>query len=168
VSDDEYPLRPFMAADIMALRELFAASIEELTQDDYTEDQRVAWASNAADPEEFAKRLSSNLTLVVHVQGEHLGFATLKDNTLLEMLYVHPFHAGIGVGTALADALEKIALARGSKQLTVQSSDTAVPFFERRGYVATQRTLLPMDDEWLLNTTMTLQLTPRVAKADND
>ena len=44
-----HPLRPFMPADAIGLRELFAASIEELTQDDYDEDQRAAWASLAED-----------------------------------------------------------------------------------------------------------------------
>ena len=39
-----YPLRPFLPGDTMALRELFAQSIEELTQDDYDEEQRAAWA----------------------------------------------------------------------------------------------------------------------------
>lgn len=165
MSGDEFPLRPFMAADIMPLRELVAASIEELTQDDYSEDQRAAWASMASDADAFAKRLSSNLTLVVHVEDQHLGFATLKDNCKLDMLYVHPYHVGIGVGTALADALEKIALARGASQMTVEVSDTAVPFFEGRGYIATQRNLLPIDDEWLSNTTMTKPLKSSAAKA---
>jgi len=51
---NDYPLRPFLPADTMALRELFAQSIEELTQEDYDEDQRAAWASAAEDAAEFA------------------------------------------------------------------------------------------------------------------
>jgi len=165
MSDDDFPLRPYLAADIMALRELFAASIEELTAEDYNEDQRVAWASRAEDAEAFAKRLSSNLTLVVHALDEHLGFATLKDNSVLDMLYVHPYHARIGVATALVDAMETIARARGAETMTVEASDTAVPFFQDRGYVATSRNLVEMDDEWLSNTTMTKQLKPGAVKA---
>lgn len=165
MSDDDFPLRPYMAADIMALRELFAASIEELTQDDYTEDQRAAWASLAADADAFARRLSSNLTLVVHIEDEHLGFATLKDNAVLDMLYVHPYHARIGVGTALADAMETIATARGAPMISVDASDAAVAFFEDRGYVATQRNLVAIEDEWLSNATMTKVLKPSAAKA---
>lgn len=162
---DDFPLRPYLAADIMALRELFAASIEELAQDDYTEEQRIAWAgSAAADAEAFAKRLASHLTLVVHIEDEHLGFATLKDNSVLDMLYVHPWHARIGVATALVDAMEKIATARGGEAMTVEASDTAVPFFEDRGYVATSRNLVEMDDEWLSNTSMTKQLKANAAK----
>ncbi|MGE0630060.1 MAG: N-acetyltransferase family protein [Hyphomicrobiaceae bacterium] len=152
------PLRPFVPADAMALRELFAQSIEELTQDDYDEDQRVAWAATAEDAQDFATRLGSMLTLVVQIDGEHAGFASLKDNAVIEMLFVHPWHAGEGVGSALVDALEKIAAARGTAELTVDASDTAVMFFEGRGYVATQRNAVPLDDQWLTNTTMKKQL----------
>ena len=103
-----YPLRPVLPADTMALRDLFAASIEELTAEDYDDDQRAAWASTAEDAQAFAKRLADALTLVVHVEGEHLGFAALtKDNKTIDMLYVHPFYAGEDIGTALCDAWKR-------------------------------------------------------------
>jgi putative acetyltransferase len=154
-----YPLRPFMPADTIGLRELFAASIEELTQEDYDEDQRIAWASMAEDAQAFAKRLGSMVTLVVQIEGEYAGFASLKDNTVLDMLFVHPYHAGEGVGSALCDALERIAAARGASEISVDASETAAPFFEDRGYVATRRNSVPVDDQWLANTTMTKKLT---------
>lgn len=156
----KHPLRPFMPADTMALRELFAASIEELTQEDYDEDQRVAWASAAEDAQAFAKRLGGMVTLVVMIDGEHAGFGSLKDNKVLDLLFVHPYHVGEGVGTALCDALERIAAARGATEITVDASETAAPFFEDRGYVATRRNSVPIEDQWLTNTTMTKMLTP--------
>lgn len=155
-----HPLRPFMPADTMGLRELFAASIEELTQEEYDEDQRVAWASAAEDAQAFAKRLGGAVTLVVMIEGEYAGFGSLKDNTQIDMLYVHPWHAGEGVGSAIADALERIAAARGASEITVEASDTAQIFFEGRGYVPTQRNSVPVDDQWLTNMTMKKQLTP--------
>ena len=153
-----YPLRPFLPGDTMALRELFAQSIEELTAEDYDEDQRVAWAATAADAEAFAERLGSMVTLVVQVEGEYAGFASLKDNATFDMLYVHPYHAGKGIGTALADAIERIARGRGANEITTEASDTAVPFFEQRGYEGTQRNMMPRDDQWLPNTTMKKRL----------
>ena len=154
-----YPLRPFLPADTMALRELFAQSIEELTQDDYDDDQRLAWIEQAEDATAFAKRLGEATTLIVHSGGEALGFASLtKDNKTLDMLYVHPHHARQGVGAALCDAMEKIARARGAETLSVDASETAVLFFEARGYAPIQRNSIPVGDEWLTNTTMTKQL----------
>lgn len=153
-----YPLRPFLPADTPALQDLFAQSIEELTADDYDEDQRLAWISSAADGEAFAKRLGSMTTLIVQVEGEYAGFASLKGNDTFEMLYVHPYYAGQGVGAALADAVERLAQGRGAKEITVEASDTAEPFFEGRGYEATQRSMLPRDNLWLPNTTMKKKL----------
>jgi putative acetyltransferase len=158
-----YPLRPFLPADTPALQDLFAQSIEELTADDYDEEKRLAWISTAADGEAFAKRLGSMTTLIVQVDGEYAGFASLKGNDTLEMLYVHPYFAGQGVGAALADAVERLAKGRGAKDITVEASDTAEPFFEGRGYVATQRNMIPRENLWLANTTMKKKL-----GADND
>jgi putative acetyltransferase len=162
---DEYPLRPFLPADIMALRDLFAQSIDELTVDDYDEDQRIAWAASAEDAAAFQERLANALTLIVQLDGEYLGFGSLKDNKTIDMLYVHPDYAGEGVGTALADALEKIAAARGAEVVAVDASDTAVPFFERRGYIGAQRNSVPLDDQWLSNTTMIKRLVQSPTKA---
>jgi putative acetyltransferase len=74
------------------------------------------------------------------------------------MLYVHPYFARQGVGTVLADALETLAASRGATALTVDASDTSQPFFERRGYVAMHRNLVPREDQWLSNTTMKKEL----------
>lgn len=166
MSEQSYPIRPFMPADTMALRDLYAQSIEELTADDYTEDQRLAWMAKAEDAKAFAERLGSMVTLIVQVEGEYLGFASLKDNTVLDMLYVHPYAAGQGVGTALVDALERLALARGVKEITVEASDTAQSFFAYRGYVPGRRNLIPIADEWLSNTTMSKALADKGTSAE--
>ncbi len=165
-SPTSFPLRPFLPGDTMALRELFAQSIEELTQDDYNEEQRIAWASAAEDAEEFQKRLAAMLTIVVQLDGEYLGFASLKDNKIIDMLFVHPYYAGEGVGTALVAALEKIAAARNAETISADASETAQGFFEKRGYGAMQRNSVPRDEQWLSNTTMTKRLKPAASSSE--
>jgi putative acetyltransferase len=59
----------------------------------------------------------------------------------------------------LCDALEKLAGARGAKDITVDASDTARGFFEKRGYSAQSRNTVSVGGEWLANTTMTKLLT---------
>lgn len=160
-----YPLRPFLPADTEALGELMAASIEELTAEDYDEDQRAAWASVAEDVQAFGQRLGGMVTLVVHDGEEYLGFASLKENKTIDMVYVHPFHAGEGVGSTLVDALERLAAARGATELTTDASETAVMFFESLGYVASMRNTVPVGGEWLSNTTMKKQMKTAQVKA---
>jgi putative acetyltransferase len=147
-------LRPFLAEDTPVLAAIFAASVEELTGDDYNEAQQEAWASAADDEEKFGRRLASELTLVATLQNSPVGFASLKGADHIDMLYVHPGAAGQGVGSMLTDALEKLAGGRGAKALTVDASDNAQEFFTRRGYVAKQRNTVTVNGEWLANTTM--------------
>src|ERR1700710_1720406 len=147
-------LRPFLAEDTPVLAAIFAAAIEELTGEDYSEAQQQAWASAADDEEKFGKRLAGELTLIATLQNSPVGFAALKGADHIDMLYVHPAAAGQGVASMLSDALEKLAGGRGAKALTVDASDNAVDFFAKRGYAARQRNTLTVNGEWLPNTTM--------------
>jgi putative acetyltransferase len=147
-------LRPFLAEDTPLLAAIFAASIEELTGDDYSEAQQQAWASAADDEAQFGKRLAGQLTLVATLQNSPVGFASLKGADHIDMLYVHPVAAGQGVAAMLIEALEKLAGGRGAKALTVDASDNATEFFLKRGYEAKQRNTVTVSGEWLANTTM--------------
>jgi len=147
-------LRPYLAADTPMLAVIFAAAVQELTGDDYSEAQQEAWASVADDEAAFGKKLAGQLTLIATLQNSPVGFASLKGADHIDMLYVHPSVAGQGVASMLCDALEKLAGSRGAKKLTVDASDNASEFFRKRGYVATQRNTVTVQGEWLANTTM--------------
>lgn len=147
-------LRPMLPEDIAVLAAIFAAAVEELTSDDYSEAQQAAWIGVVDDEVAFGKRLQSQLTLVATLQSSPVGFASLKGTDHIDQLYVHPGATGRGVATLLCDALEKLAGARGAKALTVDASDNAEEFFKKRGYVATRRNTVTVGDEWLANTTM--------------
>ena len=147
-------LRPYLPADAPLLAAIFQESIEVLAEDDYSPDQRAAWAAIADDVAKFAKRLAGGLTIVVLADGRPVGFASLAGADKLDLLHVHPDYAGHGLGGMLADALEKLAGARGAAQIIADASDNAVIFFEKRGYVAQSRNTIMTGDEWLANTTM--------------
>jgi putative acetyltransferase len=147
-------LRPFLPADAPLLAEIFRDSVEDLTAEDYGEAQREAWASAADDEAAFAERLGQGLTLVATLSGSPVGFVSLKGADEIDMLYVHPAAAGQGAGAMLLDAVEKLAASRGTARLTVDASDSARGFFERRGFKAQRRNTVLCGDEWLANTTM--------------
>jgi putative acetyltransferase len=151
-------LRPYLPADAAVLADIFRASIEELTGDDYTQEQQEAWAAAADDLTAFAERLGARLTLVATLGGSPVAFAALEGSDTIDMLYVHPAVAGQGVGNMLSEALEKLAAARGAAKLIVQASDSASGFFQRRGFVAQTRNSVLRGDEWLANTTMEKKL----------
>jgi putative acetyltransferase len=150
-------LRPFLPQDASVLAQIFRASIEELTADDYDVPEQEAWASAADDEEAFGKRLARALTLVATLEGSVVGFISL-DGENIDMLYVHPIAVSQGVASILYIAVEKLAVSRGAARLTVDASDTVQEFFERRGFVAQQRKAIPVGGEWLANTVMEKKL----------
>ena len=54
----------------------------------------------------------------------------------------------------VTDLASRLAGARGTTAVTVEASDTAEPFFVKRGYSGQQRNTVSIGDEWLTNTTM--------------
>jgi putative acetyltransferase len=154
-------MRPMLPADVPLLAEIFRAAVEELTAEDYTEAQQQAWAETADDLDAFGEKLAGELTLVATYAGSAVGFASLAENSRIDMLYVHPAAAGQGAGGMLIDALEKLAAGRGTKELSVEASDTARGFFEKRGFTAKTRNTVFRAGEWLANTTMVKPLSAK-------
>jgi putative acetyltransferase len=150
-----------LPTDVPLLAEIFRAAVEDLTTEDYSEAQQEAWAETADDLDAFGAKLAGELTLVATHAGSAIGFAALADNARIDMLYVHPAAAGQGAGGMLIDALEKLAAGRGTKELSVEASDTARGFFEKRGFTAKTRNTVFRAGEWLANTTMIKPLTAK-------
>ena len=159
-------LRPMLPADAPLLAELFRASIEELTADDYSDAQRAAWASAVDDVAAFGARLAGQLTLVATLGGAPVGFASLNHAVAIYMVYVQRAAAGGGAGALLLVALALLAAARGAARLTVDASDSAQDFFRRRGYALVQRNTVSCGGEWLANTTMRKALAARAANEE--
>ncbi len=156
-------LRPFLPADLPLLSEIRFAAIEELTVEDYDDAQRRAWASAVDDEEAFAQSLTKGLTIVALIGGGPVGFIALQDGGLIDQLYVHPSVARTGVASALVEAIEKLAAARGMAVLATDASDTAKFLFEARGYQAERRNTIEIEGEYLGNTRMTKALAPKAA-----
>lgn len=157
-------LRPFLAADLPILAEIRLAAIEDLTVEDYDEAQRRAWVSRADDAAALGATLEQGLSLVALINGSPVGFIVMLEGGLIDQLYVHPAFARIGVASALCDAIEKLAAARGVATLMTDASDTAKPLFEKRGFVAERRNTIEIDDEYLGNTRMKKALSPKAMR----
>jgi putative acetyltransferase len=151
-------LRPYLPSDAALLADIFRASIQELTGDDYTPEQQEAWAASADDLTAFAERLGSRLTLIATLGGSPVGFAALEGADNIDMLYVHPAVVSQGIGKMLLGALEKLAASRGAAKLIVQASDNASGLFQHYGFVAQTRNTVLRGEEWLANTTMEKKL----------
>ena len=82
-----FVIRPYHAADLSAVAELFYRTVHTVNAADYTPQQLRAWApsedSLCADEERFLRQT----TLVAEDGGELVGFASMEGECL-DMLYV--------------------------------------------------------------------------------
>ena len=82
--------------------------------------------------------------------GRIVGFGDLTGD-YLDRLYVDRRYQRLGIGTAIADALEQAALDTGVPALEVHASRPARPFFEKRGYQLVRPQHVTRRGETLLN-----------------
>jgi putative acetyltransferase len=129
-------LRPATADDCSGILATHVASIRELCAADYSEAQLQDWTANLTS-EAYLPAIASHVVVVAERDAEIVGFAELdpKGEDMVEV-YVHPRHSRLGLGSLLLQAVERSARDAGLDELVLISSLTAVPFYERFGFVA--------------------------------
>ena len=108
----------------------------------YTEEQIAAWSAGFT-TETMLNAISQSISLVVEVNGEIAGFATLvdrgEDSGAMDLFYVDPKFARRGVGKLLVRAIEDEARQREMSAIWADSSDAAVYRLQQLGYRAHER-----------------------------
>jgi len=131
-------VRRAIPADTAAACEVVRRSITQLCVEDHRGDVATiaAWLANKT-PENFAAWISSprHSALTAEKGASIAGFALLNAASgTIVLLYVAPEFRYAGVSKGMLGSLEKHAIAMGIRQLTLESSITALSFYERRGY----------------------------------
>jgi putative acetyltransferase len=125
-------IRPYTTHDLDAVIEVFQRAVREVASQDYTPAQIAAWAT--VDRAEWEPWRLTRPTWVAEIGGRIAGFTDLEADGHLDMMFVHPDFQGRGVATALLATLEAEAKERKLDRIYAESSITARPFFERRGF----------------------------------
>jgi putative acetyltransferase len=107
-------MRPMLPEDVPLLAEIFRASIEELTGDDYSEAQQAAGRPRTMS--RVGGAFAGELTLVATHGAQGGGFAALADNARRHALRASG--GGCGRRQHALHALEKPAPAWRAKELT--------------------------------------------------
>ncbi|WP_049900678.1 GNAT family N-acetyltransferase [Halococcus agarilyticus] len=129
-------VRPATREDRTALPALHAAAVEAFGPDGYDVDQVRKWAkADDRSPDDYdVDTADEHFTIAVR-ESEVAGFGhVVLGAGEVHAVYVHPEHAGHGVGSALLAELEGYARGQGYSALSLQSSLNAVGFYERAGY----------------------------------
>ena len=122
-------MRPAKPQDIGAASALFRASVHGLAAGDYTPEQCRAWAPDVIDAAAWVRRWAARAVWVAAGgDGTLAGFAEAEPDGHLDMLYVHPFAALLGVATRLLAAVEASGRTAGLRCLFTEASLTVRPF----------------------------------------
>ena len=134
-------IRSYRPGDEHALAEVFFTSVREAGRYDYSEEQVRAWATERPNPSTFADRAEDGRLLLVAVDTNDrvVAYADLEDDGHIDHLYCRPSWIGRGVGSALYEAIEGEARARGMQLLFVEASEAARRLFERKGFRVVRR-----------------------------
>lgn len=136
-------IRPATPDDAPAILDLHVASIRAFGPDAYDETQVAAWAEKDGGSDRYPIEADGHHLVVAERDGRAVGYGHLvPDSSEVRAVYVHPDHAGRGVGATLHERLESAARDRGLGRLRLWSSLNAVGFYERMGYDRVETTTL--------------------------
>lgn len=127
-------IRNYRPSDCPLMAKLFHDTVHTVNARDYTQAQLDAWSPGTVDLEAWNRSFSERDTLVAQIGGELVGFADMDRAGYLDRLYVHRDFQGQGIASALVSELEQRARESGAVRFETDSSITARPFFEKRGY----------------------------------
>jgi putative acetyltransferase len=128
-------IRNYIGSDLDALLDLFYQTVHTVNARHYTSAQLDAWAPAPPEKDAWNIRLRNSITLVATQRRRIIGFASLTDDGLVDLLYVHKGFQRNGAGTALLNALIRKAQNRHMPALKTEASITAKPFFEAHGFL---------------------------------
>ena len=124
--------------DCYSIGNVHAAAVRGIRTTLYTPEEIQAWAV-PRNPSSYEESISSKEFFVAEDGGAIVGFGVLNQEIVeVEAVYVTP-GAGRGIGLEVLRKLEERASALGLSMLRLNASLNAVPFYEKAGYVAQER-----------------------------
>ncbi len=85
---------------------------------------------------------SSNIFLGCYYKKQLVGIIAFRDDSHVSLLFVDKNHHRKGIATRLMKKAVKITKKKGVREITLNSSPYAVPFYHRFGFVDTDTQLL--------------------------
>jgi putative acetyltransferase len=132
-------IRKAQPEDCQLIGSVHAAAVEGIGTALYTPEEIQAWAVPRK-PESYAELVDNREFFVAEADGVIVGFGVLnQESAVVEAVYVNPAVGRRGIGFRVLHKLEERASALGLEVLRLNASLNAVPFYEKAGYVAQER-----------------------------
>jgi putative acetyltransferase len=141
-------LRPVGVDDVSSVRHVHVSSFQVLSGEHHTQEETAAFADMIRRPE-YGREVLNNNVYGAWIDGQIVGTAGWcpGDNRCrtarIRQVFVEPLFAGAGIGGLLLMDAENRALRAGFHLFSVRVAVSAVPFFERHGYIVSSHGVLP-------------------------
>ncbi len=140
-------------------------TIRTAGRDDYADVAAFRWRTSSEEAEVTEGFLDGFVRWMTEHEGAHTCFLAVLDGAIIGMAWlallprtpspgsfermtgdvqsvlVLPEHRDLGVGSALLAAIGQRGADLGLERITVHSSEAAIPFYRRSGYVESERLL---------------------------
>lgn len=127
-------LRRYSQEDLQEVVRLFCDTVRYVNAKDYSERQVRVWSDAGKELLKKNDYFLSLYTLIATENTQIVGYGNIDGSGYLDHLYVHKAFQGLHIASTLCDSLEDHAVSLNLKEITVNASITARPFFEKRGY----------------------------------
>lgn len=148
---DSIIIRPFEPSDTDALISLFQLSVRNGAAEDYTHEQRLAWAPGNIDRDQWLTKRLSRPTWVAVIDSQIVGFTDLEFDGHIDMLYVHPDFHRRGIASILVGKVHDAASQQAVNRLFTEASITARPAFEKFGFSIIQEQTVHRNGQDFIN-----------------
>jgi N-acetylglutamate synthase-like GNAT family acetyltransferase len=139
VLEDMLTIRKAREEDCQSIGSVHAAAVKGIRTALYTPEEIQAWAV-PKQRESYEESIRSKEFCVAEEDGIIIGFGVLnRESAEVEAVYVSPQVGRRGIGLEVLRTLESRASALGLRELRLNASLNAVPFYEKEGFVAQER-----------------------------
>lgn len=141
-SSDRAAVRRAGRADTRVFIDIHHRSVRELASRYYASDVIDAWAPPVSEDDlcDLERNDDGEIRLIAELDGAAVGIGALVvADSELRACYVLPEVARQGVGTTIVREIERIAIAEGLTELTLQASVNAESFYSALGYQVVER-----------------------------
>lgn len=138
-----FQIRPFEDRDAADWARIFHTAVHGIACRDYTVQQLAAWSPTQSSAARVLEHVNNHhVWVAVDTDGTAQAFIELEPDGHIDCFYCAPNVAGLGVGHALYSHLEISARALKIPALHVEASETAKPFFKKRGFQCLTRQII--------------------------
>lgn len=131
---EKFKLRTAVHADIPAIGKLYAETVRNVNNADYSPEQIKIWSASGYEAERWEKRIAEQYFILAEINGKLAGFGSVDPSGYLDFMYVSKDHQRMGVAKAILDEIERKAAEQNNPQIYSHVSKTAFGFFKKHGY----------------------------------